>query len=58
MEEVVLGEVLKILEMIITVKKWIIHSHSGWQPIAITLKEIRDDAESSSAGSDVRLDQT
>ncbi|MED6205831.1 hypothetical protein PIB30_021297 [Stylosanthes scabra] len=37
MEEEVLGNVLKILEMIISVKKWIIHNHSGWQPITIAL---------------------
>ncbi|MED6146248.1 hypothetical protein PIB30_032748 [Stylosanthes scabra] len=37
MEEEVLGNVLKILEMIISIKKWIIHNQSGWQPITITL---------------------
>ncbi|KAL1350843.1 hypothetical protein HN51_014835 [Arachis hypogaea] len=40
MEKEVLGDVLKILEMIISVKKWIIHNHSGeWQPITITLEQ-------------------
>lgn len=42
--ELVLGDVLKILEIIITVKKWIIiHPQSGWQPITISLSEIEDD---------------
>ncbi|CAJ1873496.1 unnamed protein product [Sphenostylis stenocarpa] len=45
LEEVVLGDVLKILEMMITVKKWIIHHHSGWRPITIRLKESKGDAE-------------
>ncbi|KAK7397012.1 hypothetical protein VNO78_18176 [Psophocarpus tetragonolobus] len=44
--EVVLGNVLKILEMMIAVKKWIIHHHSGWQPITITLKESKGHARS------------
>ncbi|TKY61663.1 Meiosis arrest female protein 1 [Spatholobus suberectus] len=42
--ELVLGDVLKILEMMITVKKWIIHHHCGWQPITITLMESKGDA--------------
>ncbi|CAJ1873731.1 unnamed protein product [Sphenostylis stenocarpa] len=45
LEEVVLGDALKILEMMITVKKWIIHHHSGWQPITIRLKESKGDAD-------------
>lgn len=50
-----LGEVLKILEMIITIKKWIIHHHSGWQPITITFMETKGDTNSSSG---IELDQT
>nr|KYP71737.1 hypothetical protein KK1_011007 [Cajanus cajan] len=47
LEELVLGDVLKILEMIINVKEWIIHSCCGWQPITITLAESKgDDADS------------
>ncbi|KAM7274615.1 hypothetical protein ACFE04_016481 [Oxalis oulophora] len=33
-----LGDVLQILNMVIT-KKWIIHHQSGWQPIIITLPD-------------------
>ncbi|KAI4301578.1 hypothetical protein L6164_034842 [Bauhinia variegata] len=48
LKELVLGEVLQILNMIITVKKWIIHHPSGWQPITITLTENADDTGSRS----------
>lgn len=43
-----LGDVFQILNMIITVKKWIIHHQSGWQPITITLTETRNDTGSGS----------
>ncbi|KAL8089209.1 uncharacterized protein LOC141697843 [Apium graveolens] len=37
----VLGEVLQILNLIITGKRWImIHSQSGWQPIVFNIAEI------------------
>ncbi|KAK7259142.1 hypothetical protein RIF29_24741 [Crotalaria pallida] len=52
--ELVLGEVLQILEMIITNKKWIIHHHSGWRPITFADMETKDDTDS---GSGVELDQ-
>ncbi|XWS36057.1 hypothetical protein CRYUN_Cryun20dG0050500 [Craigia yunnanensis] len=41
LEEFALGDVLQILNMIISMKKWIIHHHSGWQPITVTLPEIK-----------------
>jgi len=44
LEELVLGDVLKILEIIITIKKWIIPYHSRWQPITISLTEAKDDS--------------
>ncbi|AES82259.2 putative meiosis arrest female protein [Medicago truncatula] len=44
LEELVLGDVLKILEIIITIKKWIIPYHSRWQPITISLTETNDDS--------------
>lgn len=44
LEELVLGDVLKILEIIITIKKWIIPYHSRWQPITISLTETKDDS--------------
>jgi len=43
LEELVLGDVLQILEIIITIKKWIIPCHSRWQPITIPLTEAKDD---------------
>lgn len=44
-----LGDVLKIVEIIITDMKWITHHHSGWQPITITVPaETRDDTNSNS----------
>ncbi|CAL0316535.1 unnamed protein product [Lupinus luteus] len=38
----VLGDVLQILNMVITHKKWIVHHQSGWQPLNVTLAEIND----------------
>ncbi|KAL7150983.1 hypothetical protein ABFS83_04G001800 [Erythranthe nasuta] len=43
-----LGEVIRILNMIITMKKWISHSHLGWQPIKIVLSETKDDIDNGS----------
>ncbi|KAK8497599.1 hypothetical protein V6N12_037470 [Hibiscus sabdariffa] len=37
LEEFALGDVLQILNMIIAMKKWIVHHQSGWQPITVTL---------------------
>ncbi|KAA8549025.1 hypothetical protein F0562_000709 [Nyssa sinensis] len=39
LRELALGDVLQILNMIITVKRWIIPHQSGWQPITISLTE-------------------
>ncbi|KAL4377117.1 hypothetical protein GQ457_02G001870 [Hibiscus cannabinus] len=39
LEEFALGDVLQILNMIIAMKKWIIHHQSGWQPITVTLPD-------------------
>ncbi|XP_022757727.1 uncharacterized protein LOC111304942 [Durio zibethinus] len=41
LEEFALGDALQILNMIIAMKKWIIHHQSGWQPITITLPETK-----------------
>ncbi|XVE77494.1 hypothetical protein DITRI_Ditri13aG0067200 [Diplodiscus trichospermus] len=41
LEDVALGDVLQILNMIIAIKKWIIHLQSGWQPITVTLPETK-----------------
>ncbi|KAL1142733.1 hypothetical protein V6Z11_A11G114500 [Gossypium hirsutum] len=39
LEEFALGDALLILNMIISMKKWITHNQSGWQPITVTLPE-------------------
>ncbi|XP_010276554.1 PREDICTED: uncharacterized protein LOC104611264 [Nelumbo nucifera] len=44
LKDLVLGDVLKILNMAITNKKWIIPHQSGWQPITIALVETETDA--------------
>lgn len=40
LKDTALGDVLQILHLTISGKKWIIHHQSGWQPITITLPEI------------------
>ncbi|XP_044481968.1 putative pentatricopeptide repeat-containing protein At3g16710, mitochondrial [Mangifera indica] len=37
--EFTLGDLLQILNMVITIKKWIIHNQTGWQPIVIAVAE-------------------
>lgn len=39
LQEFTLGDVFRILNMIITSKRWIVHHHTGWQPVTITLAE-------------------
>lgn len=41
-----LGDVLQILNLLITVKKWIVPHQSGWQPIKINLSEINSTSSS------------
>lgn len=43
LKELALGEVLQILNMAIGMRKWIVHHHSGWQPITITLAETKSE---------------
>ncbi|CAL5352151.1 unnamed protein product [Camellia sinensis] len=43
LKELALGEVLQILNMIITMKRWIVHHPSGWQPITISLSDMNTD---------------
>lgn len=45
LKELALGEILQILHMIINMKKWIMHHHSGWQPIKIALAETNSGPE-------------
>lgn len=44
LKDLALGEVLQILNMIITMKRWILHHHSGWQPITISVTETDNEA--------------
>ncbi|MCD7458946.1 hypothetical protein HAX54_039670 [Datura stramonium] len=44
LKDLTLGEVLQILNMIITLKRWI-KTYSDWQPITITLPEINNDKD-------------
>jgi len=37
-----LGDVLQILSLAISYKKWIVHQQLGWQPVNITLAEKSD----------------
>lgn len=46
LEDLALGDVLQILNMISTIKKWIQHHPSGWQPITITISEASSDGTS------------
>ncbi|OMO82248.1 hypothetical protein COLO4_23147 [Corchorus olitorius] len=46
LEEFALGDILQIVNMIIAMKKWIIHHQSGWQPITITLPETKMEMDS------------
>lgn len=43
-KDLALGDVLQILNMVITHKKWIIHQQSGWQPLILTLPESNPDS--------------
>ncbi|KAF8401223.1 hypothetical protein HHK36_012152 [Tetracentron sinense] len=45
LKELALGEVLQILNMVVTIKRWIIHHQSGWQPITIILAETNTDSD-------------
>lgn len=37
MAELSVGHVLQILNMVCTVKRWIVPHNTGWQPVSITL---------------------
>ncbi|KAI4301662.1 hypothetical protein L6164_034915 [Bauhinia variegata] len=39
-----LGDVLRILNMVVAHKKWIVHQQTGWQPLNITLPETNTDS--------------
>ncbi|KAJ7973213.1 Meiosis arrest female protein 1 [Quillaja saponaria] len=44
LKDLALGDILQILHMVITIKKWIVHHQSGWQPVNITLAETDGDS--------------
>lgn len=44
LKDLPLGNVIQLLNMIITIKKWI-HPQIGWQPITITLAETKSDVD-------------
>lgn len=46
LQDLSLGEVLQLLNMIITLKRWITRTEPGWQPIKITVEEIESDSSS------------
>ncbi|GMH02216.1 hypothetical protein Nepgr_004055 [Nepenthes gracilis] len=39
LQDLALGDVLQVLNMLTTLKRWIKHHQSGWQPITVTLAE-------------------
>lgn len=50
LKQLALGEVLQILNIILTVKRWIVHHQSGWQPLKITLAEANTNSVASEDG--------
>ncbi|CAM8925421.1 unnamed protein product [Rhodiola kirilowii] len=52
LKELPLGDVLQILDTIISIKKWISYNHRGWQPVIINLPQA-ENAESKFASSPV-----
>ncbi|KAK7259031.1 hypothetical protein RIF29_24625 [Crotalaria pallida] len=44
LKNLALGDILQILNMLMTQKKWIVHHQSGWQPLNITLPESNPDS--------------
>ncbi|KAI4374048.1 hypothetical protein MLD38_012092 [Melastoma candidum] len=50
LKEYVLGDILRILNIMVTVKKWMILPQSGWQPLKISLAEATSGATASNGG--------
>ncbi|XP_030459634.1 uncharacterized protein LOC115680019 [Syzygium oleosum] len=50
LKQLALGEVLQILNLILTRKRWILHHQSGWQPLKITLAEANTNSVASDDG--------
>ena len=48
LKELTLGNLLQIVNMVVAIKKWIIHHQSGWQPLTITVAEANGDLGSAS----------
>ncbi|KAK6915722.1 NYN domain, MARF1-type [Dillenia turbinata] len=49
LKDLALGDILQILNMIIAIKKWIIHQPSGWQPVKITLAETNTNSDATAS---------
>ncbi|KAK1434528.1 hypothetical protein QVD17_00275 [Tagetes erecta] len=45
LKDTALGDVLQILHLANTVKKWIVHHPSGWQPVSISLPETNSESD-------------
>ncbi|KAI3810752.1 hypothetical protein L1987_20374 [Smallanthus sonchifolius] len=45
LKDTALGDILQILHLATTGKKWIIHHPSGWQPLSITLAETNSESD-------------
>ena len=45
LKDTAVGDILQLLHLAISVKKWIIHGPSGWQPVSITLPESNPESE-------------
>ncbi|XP_044482862.1 uncharacterized protein LOC123209543 [Mangifera indica] len=53
--EFTLGDILQILNMVITIKKWIIHNQAGWQPFIIAVAECSPELGSTSGSQSFNL---
>ncbi|MCL7043157.1 hypothetical protein MKW94_008846 [Papaver nudicaule] len=49
LKDLVLGQIIHILNMVINFKRWIVTGSTGWPPISITLKEINADSHPKTA---------
>lgn len=45
LKDTAVGDILQLLHLAISVKKWIIHGPLGWQPVSITLPESNPESE-------------
>ncbi|XP_030529426.1 uncharacterized protein LOC115740149 [Rhodamnia argentea] len=50
LKQLALGDVLRILNLTLTAKRWIVHHQSGWQPLKINLPEANTNSVASDDG--------